>query len=149
MFHIMDEVAIRLYFAAGGNSPDDGTVPSNEKLRFYADVRPLLEKLSGVLAVHVAHYLIQTLEALIPIDPGGIFDLIARSVRSSEAGGYTAESMAAELIVRIVERYLAEHRDVFADQARLNALMDCLDAFVRAGWPAAQALTFRLGEIWR
>jgi hypothetical protein len=59
------------------------------------------------------------------------------------------ESMGAQLIVRIVERYLADHKDVFAADARLADLMDCLDAFVRAGWPTAQALTFRLGEIWR
>jgi len=57
--------------------------------------------------------------------------------------------MAVDVIVRIVERYLADHRDVFADPKRLSDLMDCLDAFVRAGWPAAQALTFRLAEIWR
>jgi hypothetical protein len=101
------------------------------------------------ILVHVAHYLIQTLESFVAIDPSGVFALIARSVRASEKGGYTLESMGADLVVRIVEQYLAEHREVFADQARLSDLMDCLDAFVRAGWPAAQALTFRLGEIWR
>lgn len=57
--------------------------------------------------------------------------------------------MAADLIVRIVERYLADYRAVFTDRARLDDLMDCLDVFARAGWPTAQALTFRLGEIWR
>lgn len=77
----------------------------------------------------------------------GVFELIARSVRASEKGGYTMESMAMDVIVRIVERYLADHRDIFADSSRLSDLMDCVDAFVRAGWPAAQALTFRLGEI--
>ena len=59
------------------------------------------------------------------------------------------ESMAVNLVVSIVERYLADHREVFADAGRLSDLVDCLDAFVRAGWPAAQALSFRLGEIWR
>ena len=52
-------------------------------------------------------------------------------------------------MVRFVERYLADLRDVFADPKRLGDLMDCLDAFVRAGWHAAQTLTFRLGEVWR
>jgi hypothetical protein len=59
------------------------------------------------------------------------------------------ESMAVDVIVRIVERYLADYRDVFADQDRLADLIDCLDAFARAGWPSAQALIYRLGEIWR
>lgn len=53
------------------------------------------------------------------------------------------------VIVRIVEQYLADYRSVFVDKDRLNDLLDCLDVFVRAGWPAAQSLTFKLGEIWR
>jgi hypothetical protein len=42
-----------------------------------------------------------------------------------------------------------DYRAIFADHARLDDLMDCLDVFVRAGWPAAQSLTFKVGEIWR
>ena len=75
--------------------------------------------------------------------------MIAQAVKSAEQGGYSNEQMAADLIVRIVKRYLADYRAVFADRNRLGELMDCLDAFVRAGWPNAQSLTFRLGEIWR
>ena len=149
MFRVMDEITMRIYFAAGADNDGTTAATTPERTRFYREIKPLLENLADVMAVHVAHYLIQTLEALVPIDPPGVFELIARSVRASEKGGYTTESMAADVIVRIVERYLADHRDVFADRARLNDLMDCLDAFVRAGWPAAQALTFRLGEIWR
>jgi hypothetical protein len=59
------------------------------------------------------------------------------------------ESMAATLIVRIVEQYLADHSEVFESADRRRDLMNCLDVFVRAGWPAAQALTFRIPEIWR
>ena len=57
--------------------------------------------------------------------------------------------MANTLIVGIVQRYLAEDRDVFADPARLGDLVDSLDTFARAGWPEAPALTFRVAEIWR
>jgi hypothetical protein len=63
--------------------------------------------------------------------------------------GYAFESMGADLIVRIVEEYLADHRNVFSDETRLNELMTCLNLFVSAGWPAAQSFTFRLAEIWR
>jgi hypothetical protein len=149
MFDVMDTVAMRLFFAAGADNEEIKHSVTDVRVRLYADIKPLLEKLSDVIVVHVAHYLLQTLESFVAIDPSGVFALIARSVRASEKGGYTLESMGADLVVRIVERYLAEHREVFADHARLNDLMDCLDAFVRAGWPAAQALTFRLREIWR
>jgi len=75
--------------------------------------------------------------------------MIARCIRASARGGYALESLAATLIVGIVERYLAEHRDVFAEPDRLADLVDSLDIFARAGWPEAQALTFRIAEIWR
>lgn len=57
--------------------------------------------------------------------------------------------MAPDLVIRIVERDLAGHREVFAESNRLDDLMNCLDVFAGAGWPAARALTFALGEIWR
>jgi hypothetical protein len=149
MFQVMDQITMRLCFAVGGQNNGAMVPDTAEYSRFYRDAKPLLTKLADVMFVHVAHYLIQTLEALIEIDPPGVFALIARSVRASEKGGYTMESMAVDLVVRIVERYLADHREVFADSDCLSDLVDCLDAFVRAGWPTAQALTFRLGEIWR
>ena len=86
---------------------------------------------------------------MISTDPAGVFAMIARCIRASARGGYALESLAATLIVGIVERYLAEHRDVFAEPDRLADLVDSLDIFARAGWPEAQALTFRIAEIWR
>ncbi len=108
-----------------------------------------MARLANAIVVPVAHHLVQALETFIPLDPPGVFALIAQAVKSAEQGGYSDESMGADLIVRIVQRYLADYRGVFADRAQLDDLMDCLDVFVRAGWPAAQALTFKLGEIWR
>jgi len=151
MFSILDEVALRLMFAAGGGadpaSAAADVVPGQVDL--YKEIRPLMERLAEAAVASVAHHLIETLETFIAIDAPGVFDLIARSVRSSEQGGYAIDQMAAALVVRIVERYLADHRSVFADPIRLQQLIDCLDVFVRAGWPSAQSLTFRLQEIWR
>jgi len=151
MFGILDEVSLRCYFASGAYH--NGSAPalemSPERARFYRESLPLYERLSGAIVAPVAHHLIQALEAFISLDPPGVFALIAQSVRSSESGGYALESMAADLVVRIVERYLADHRSIFANPDRLKDLMDCLDVFVRAGWPSAQSLVFKLGEIWR
>jgi hypothetical protein len=151
MFGILDEVSLRLHFAAGTHN--DGSVPNDDvspqHARLYWETKPILIRIANAIVAPIAHHLIQTLETFIPLDPPGVFALIAQSVKSAEQGGYSDESMAADLIVRIVQRYLADYRAVFADRARLDDLMDCLDAFVRAGWPAAQALTFTLGEIWR
>jgi hypothetical protein len=151
MFGILDEISMRLYFASIDHY--DGSAPSTEvsspRARLYREGHDLFARLAGAIVAPIAHHLIQALEAFIPLDPPGVFAMITQAVRSAEQGGYALESMAADLFVRIVERYLADYRSVFADRARLNDLMDCLDVFVRAGWPGAQSLTFRLGEIWR
>ena len=151
LYSILDEICIRLYFSAtsGPNNGEDVEEFALRKARVYEEAQDIFAALAGAVAAPIAHHLIQALEIYIPLDPAGVFALIAESVRSSEVGGYSLENMGADVVVRIVEAYLADYRSVFADQNRLNDLMDCLDVFVRAGWPSAQSLTFRLGEIWR
>ena len=150
-FDVVDEVALRLSFAFGAHaqSSTSEAEPAAERERLYFEVRPILERLADSPVVSIAHNLIQGLEAMIPIDPAGAFATIAPCIRASAPGGYAFELLAIPLVVGIVERYLAEHRDIFADPARLGDLVDSLDAFARAGWPEAQALTFRVAEIWR
>ena len=151
MFGILDEVSLRLHFATGNHHGThlQQSDLSPQLIRLYQEAKPILSRLANAIVAPIAHHLIQTLETFIPIDPAGVFELVAQAVKSAQQGGYSDESMAADLIVRIVERYLADYRAVFTDRARLDDLMDCLDVFARAGWPTAQALTFRLGEIWR
>ncbi|WP_316174540.1 hypothetical protein [Bradyrhizobium sp. SZCCHNRI1073] len=150
-FDIVDQIALRLSFALGAHAqsatPETDLVV--ERMRLYFEVKPLLNRLADSPVARIAHNLIQGLEAVISIDPSGVFATIARCIRASARGGYALESLAARLIVGIVERYLAEHRDVFAAPDRLADLIDSLDIFARAGWPEAQALTFRIAEIWR
>jgi hypothetical protein len=58
--------------------------------------------------------------------------------------------MAADLMVRLVERYLAEYRVLLRENEECQrTLLEVLDIFVQAGWPSAQRLTYRLEEIFR
>ena len=146
-YGILDEMTIRLFFASGAHP--GGSDITTAQLRLFEEARGFFEKLADCLVPSIAHHLIETLERYIDVAPGDVFALIARAVRAAERGGYALESMAQDLIVRIVERYLADHSEVFECADRRRDLMSCLDIFVRAGWPAAQALTFRIPEIWR
>jgi hypothetical protein len=147
---VLDDMAMRTYFASGGNDNTDCTQEElARRRRLYRELMPMLDRLAECGVVHSAYYLIQALEHFIPADPAGVFRLIVKSVMASSRFGYAFESMGADVIVRIVEKYLADYRAVFSDDARLNELMACLNLFVSAGWPAAQSLTFRLAEIWR
>ena len=51
---------------------------------------------------------------------------------------------------QLVERYLADHREIFREDANCRAaLVSILDVFVEVGWPRARQLTYRLEEIFR
>jgi hypothetical protein len=151
MFGILDELTIRLFFASGAHPAQTGvdSEPTPVQLRFFREARSFFEYLAGSPVASIAHRVIETLEYFIDIAPAEVFALIARAVRAAERGGYAMESMAVTTVVRVVERYLADHRHVFVASDRSRDLLDCLDAFVRAGWPAAQTLTFRIADIWR
>jgi hypothetical protein len=150
-FDVVDQIALRLSFALGAHaqSATPETDLAVERKRLYFEVKPLLTRLADSPVARIAHNLIQGLEAVISTDPPSVFATIARCIRASARSGYALESLAARLIVGIVERYLAEHRDAFAEPDRLADLIDSLDIFARAGWSEAQALTFRIAEIWR
>jgi len=61
-----------------------------------------------------------------------------------------ADQLAADMMKSLIERYLAEFRNiVVTDPELLTAIRSVLDAFVRIGWPAAVALSYRLGDAFR
>jgi hypothetical protein len=79
-----------------------------------------------------------------------VFLRIGRIVRASQSGGYQYESLAADLIVRFIECFLAEYRHILRENEECrNVLIEILDTFVQAGWSSARRLTYRMEEIFR
>jgi hypothetical protein len=90
------------------------------------------------------------LDFLAPVDPPGVFLRIGRIVLTGGQNGYQYESFGADLIVRVVERYLAEFRGVLRENGECRRiLIETLDIFVKVGWPQARQLTYRMEEIFR
>jgi len=84
------------------------------------------------------------------VDPRGVFLLIHRVVLAGQQTGYQYESLAADFIVQLVERYLAEYRTLLQEDVDCRrALIEVLDMFVKAGWPSARRLAYHLEEIFR
>jgi hypothetical protein len=154
---LIDLVGMEIYFASGafqGRARDargtERELTDGERNRFFFETTPILQELAQTGLPSVAHHLLETLEVLIPTNPAGVFRLVADVVRGARAGGYQYESLAVTLTVRLVERYLADHRFLLREDANCRrGLLDILDTFVEAGWPAARQLTYRLEEIWR
>jgi len=55
--------------------------------------------------------------------------------------------MGIDLIVRLVGVFLADHKEIFESEQRRTELIECLEIFMDAGWPAAQRLLYRLPEL--
>jgi len=121
-----------------------------ERERFLREASPLLDELADIGIASVAHNLVKTLEYLLEYDPASVFLRIARVVRASKAGNYQYESLAVDVIVRIVKHFLAAYQHLLREREDCRqALIEILDIFVDAGWPNALELTYRLEEIYR
>jgi hypothetical protein len=157
LFHLADSVAQELFFASGAFDKEMGERDASkpplgdpEKRRFLFEALPLLEGIAEVGTAKVAHNLVKTLEHLLEYDPAQVFLTIARVVRASRKGHYEYESLAVDVIVGIVKRFLAAHRFLLRERPECRqALIEILDTFVAAGWPAAFELTYQLEEIYR
>ena len=87
---------------------------------------------------------------LYPLTRADVFLCIGRVVRTGQQGGYQYESLAADLIVRLVEQYLADYPTLLQeDEECRHTLIEILDIFVLAGWSTARRLTYRLEDIFR
>ena len=76
--------------------------------------------------------------------------ILNKLVKSGQEGNYQYESLAIVIVVRIVERYFAEYRDIFQTSKDCQqALIEILDIFVTVGWTEARQLTYRMEEIYR
>jgi hypothetical protein len=154
LVHLADSIRMQIYFASGAFRDNDNEekVPRGaaERIRFWEQSRSILGLLSEFGYARVTHYLLETLEYLIPFASEEVFLLIGKVVRKGKDGGYQYESLAIDLIVRLVERFIAEYRHVLQNNENCRqALIEILDTFVDAGWPNARRLTYRLEGIFR
>ena len=144
---LIDNAAMQLYFATGrengGNGIDDARCAI-----YLREVVPTLELIADQAQPHTTYQLLQLMEILAPINPERTFDLTVRAIRGGGSkGGYQYEPMGADLMVRLVSSFLADSKDIFRDNQRRQALVDCLEIFMEAGWPSARKLLYRLPEL--
>ena len=115
---------------------------------FAAEAFQVIELLTEFREPRIVHHVVETLSHVAHADPRTAFLLVEQAISAGDA--YTFDSMAANETVTLIARYLADFREiVVGDSDVLNAIRRVLDAFVRVGWPAAVALSYRLGEAFR
>ena len=151
--HLLNNVGDQLYFSSGAfraNEKEEptGLVTAESKKAFLDETAELLRRIGDVGTPHTIYYLIDLLASLRLADPPQVFDLVAHALLDAgRMHGFQFESLGADRFVEVVGIFLADHRDIFNDQSRRAKLIECLDAFVEAGWPKARRLLYRLPEL--
>lgn len=149
--HVLDGVGAALYYESGAYKGDKHRpVDEAVQARLFDEALPIVDELAEVGLARLAHHLFETLEELVSYDPREVFLRIAAVIRGGKKSGYQYDPMAEEVLVRTVERYLADYRGIFQDDEQLRrALVEVLDTFVGAGSQGARRLTYGLAEIFR
>jgi hypothetical protein len=154
---IAHQIGIRLRVASehlGGapnGSDDQNRVRAQEiGVRFLREASDLLDTLLTIPFPDLIHAILEMLQQLADSDPGPVLLRIRTAVSCGQDGGYQFESLGVGLIVKLVRRYLADHRRLLQqDPICREAIVEILNVFVRAGWPEALELTFRLEDVFR
>jgi hypothetical protein len=157
--HLIDGIAMQLFFACGAfdekNNKEKAALTQTQLLRFWHESFPLFTTLATEPHPHTAHQIVQTLQHLLQCAPRDVFLLAAKTIcNSAKQARFQYESLAVGDVVKLIQRVLADHRDIFQNDVGqesecLVALLEVLDLFVEAGWLEARQLTHRLEEIYR
>ncbi|GAA0426326.1 hypothetical protein GCM10009094_33450 [Massilia aurea] len=144
---LIDKATMQLYFAASRDNGSSGIDEEGYEI-YFREVASTLELIADQAHPHTIYHLLQLIEILSPQAPERAFDLTARAIRGGGAkGGYQYEPLGADLMVRLISSFLADSKEIFGSKERREALVDCLEIFMEAGWPSARKLLYRLPEL--
>jgi hypothetical protein len=144
----------QIYFGSGANANDQhpalGLPDHPAMTRFLSDYAACLDLFAASGNPATIHHLIELYEYLIPGDPAGVFDAIYAVLLGPAAReGYHHESLGNSVVVRIIERYLADYRSILEDEARQARLVAILQLFSDVGWSDALKLLYDLPDLLR
>lgn len=151
---VINHAMNQLYFGAGARAEDkeDGPGLNNAgtKERFLVDYADILALLRRSREPATLHHLIELYEHLIPGDPIAVFTAIHAILTGPGAEeGYQFESLGSTAVVKVVRRYIADHRGIFEDPERRAKLVVILQLFSEVGWTDAIRLLYELPDLLR
>jgi hypothetical protein len=160
LLRLLDEVSFRVFIALDVDPQlrqGRSGLTDSARRNLYFELKPIVELLSLRLAIpgdhylapNTAHNLMQTLNAVLIYDPATAVKCGAAVCRASARLNYHLDPSAIGEMVKLVEHVLADHKELIRDNEIANAVGDMLDIFVRAGWPQAVQLTFKLEQAIR
>ena len=117
---------------------------------FLQDYESILDTIGQMGSARTLYSLVQLYEFLMSANPGLVFDrLSGLLVGAAAKEDFHRESLASEALVRLIRRYLAEHRSIFDNETRRVRLVEVLELFAKAGWPDTLKLLYDLPDLLR
>jgi len=143
----------QLYFGSGAYDNSDrapGLQTEEARRAFLDDYAELLGLLARSHEPGTHHHLLELYEYLVPANPALVLGAMhALLTGRAAAEGYQYESLGLTVVVRIVRRFLADHRSLFDDPEQRQRLSDMLTLFSDEGWPEALQLLYDLPDLLR
>jgi hypothetical protein len=144
---VVDTIAHNLYFASGAHANNGGQEQTPDS-GFADQALSTLSTLAKFKHPSIIHKIVETLNHIAPLNPRQVFLTVGVTITTGDR--YTYDALAAGEVVSLIERYLAEFRElVVKDPELLDAIRSVLHAFVDAGWPSALNLTYHLSDAFR
>lgn len=147
-FAILDRACLQLHLVCEDKHNSDKISLKYEALQQFMNETELhMRRIGDCSSPHTIYYLLELLETLVPVDPAKCFDLMAHALSHAEKSGFQDETLAMEQLVKMMGVFLADYKTIFEDKNRRAHLIESLDIFLAAGWPAARRLLYRLPEL--
>lgn len=155
---LLDHAMNQIYFGSGtfkrnGRDGEDdvaGLADAASKAAFLGEYSDTLHTIAKVGTARTLHHLLELYSYLADAAPEEVFDRLADLlVGPASREGYHFESLGSDALVRLVRRYLADHREIFDDSGRRARLVAVLELFSGAGWPEALKLLYELPDLLR
>lgn len=154
---LLDSAAHEIYFGSKAyqisnqEKDQDSSLSPSQRRRFLEEYLPVMKLLASVPYPSVTHPLLETMEVFVSDGPEEILNLLIEAIKGGgNAGGYTFESLGADLVVRLVRRFLADYPSLISSTLEFRVgIVEILDQFAGAGWPEARKLVYELPEMLR
>lgn len=152
---LLSHACNQLYFGSGAFRNTSKAEPlglaTPEAMRLFLDeYSATLELIGQAGTPGTLHHLIELYEFVAAAAPETVFDRVSSILVGPAAReGYHFESLGSDVLVRLIRRYLADHRAVFDDEMRRAHLVRVLELFSNAGWPEALKLLYELPDLLR
>lgn len=151
---LIGHICNQFYFASGAydhqSHAGGGLETPAQKQAFLTEYSAVFDQIGRYGSADAIHHLIELYIFLVEAAPATVFDRVAAVVSGPAADQqYHFESLGADLLVKLIREYLADHRAIFDDAYRRTRLIAVLETFSSAGWPDALRLLYDLPDLLR